>query len=293
MARDEPRRNYRANTRKEHVKAWKWPWCAWTIGLPSWIFQKAAEYYDRTKFAGALQAFEPLGISIALLGFLIAVVALGISLEEFRISVEELREGRGMRKAALVGLLYERLEEASSKDEGRIAACKRSRVGQMTILEEIVRQGVDLRTVTVRDVNLAFFEDNPPPGGFVGISLNNGKFEGAKFFDTNLKWAEFRDAELYGAEFRNSHLLFANFTNADLRHVFFWDVDLRHARFVNADLDRVVFRDTNIGGADFAGAKNLSKGQFKWACATVTPPQNLPWSKEIPACANEARWQDC
>lgn len=278
--------HFRAASREEHLKVWRHPSFAWTIGLPSWVWQIAAEWYDRTRFSEALRVFEPLGVAIAIAALISTVIALSITAKDVQLVRDVRDEERRMRQSTLLALLYERLQEARRNDAHRAPMDKHARTGQIPILEELVRLRSDLSFIDASGVNLSLGDEDLIDVGANGIALNGGRLRVARLHDANFAGAEMMGADLWKANFVGSYLLWADLTGANLGHadfssaiaagVSFRDASLHNAVFNDADLRYARFDGANVAMASFAGAKGLTQRQLDQACSNTVEPMNLP-----------------
>jgi hypothetical protein len=90
--------------------------------------------------------------------------------------------------------------------------------------------------------------------------LTGVNFEGVHLYEANLYEAILHQANLSRARIIDAELLAAELCNADLTEAFLTDSNLTSADFGGAILHRAIlwrtkFDDTNVRGADFAGAK--------------------------------------
>ncbi|MDE0189756.1 MAG: pentapeptide repeat-containing protein [Gammaproteobacteria bacterium] len=279
--------DYKADSAAEHVRSWKSPWLAWSIGLPFWVLQKVTEWYTRTKLAEALRVLEPLGIATAMLALVCTVIALALTVGEIERARKDREEERKMRQSTLLAVLYERLEEARRKDDGMKPEDKRARAGQIPIFEELVRLKSNLSSVDASGVNLSWGDDDLVELGAIGIALDGGKLRLAKLNQSNLTGAQFVGADLWKADFRESYLQWATFSCANLGAAEFRDAiasdvgfkyaNLGDARFDGAELRHAKLDGANVAGASFLGARGLTQTQLDRACSTTTTgPSNLP-----------------
>ena len=251
---------FRADSAEEHLQKWRQPSVAWTIGLPSWAWQRAAEWYDRTKFSKTLRVFESLGVVIAIFALICTVLALGLTVEEVRLAREVRDEERRMRQATLLAVLYERLQEARRTDADKAPKDKHARAGQIPILQELVRLKSDLSYVDASGVNLTPGDKLLIEIGVPGIALDEGRLRVARLNNSNLAGAQMVGADLWKANFDGSYLQSANFTGADLSYA--------------------TFDGANVDGANFSGVKGLTQQQLDSACASAVGPENLPEDAE-------------
>lgn len=273
----QPRYEYRSSSWEQHTKTWKHPCFAWTIGLPFWLFQRAAAWYNQTQFSGALRIFEPLGFAIAIVALIGTIVALSITIDEIREERIARQEERGMRKASLLALLYERLEEARRKDAERPPAEKNARAGQIPIFQEMVRLRLNLDSIDASEVNLTPNDLELIKVGAYGIELSEAKLNHAQMNGTNLAGAQFVNAELRKSNFADSFLLWVNFTKAKLARVDFTRAEANTVNFASAELYGAIFSDTNISYSSFFNAKGLTQEQLDSACAYEgAAPMHLP-----------------
>ena len=275
---------FRARTRKEHEKAWRSPWLAWTVGFPSWSLQRFVEWYSTTPIARALRIAQPLGIAVSVAALLSTIAALWITIYEIREDRVDRKEARSLRRATLLAVLYERLEEARSKDEGKDAHQKHARAGQIPIFEELVRLGASLGYLDASNVNLAARDPGFVKLGFFGIRLEGSMLNFADFRNSNLGGAQFMRARLVHARFDGSYLIKADFSDADLRTASFADADLKNANFTEAKIGLSSLKNANLSGAIMKSVVGISQAQLDTACSSDNiPPQDLPrdtWSEK-------------
>lgn len=268
---------YRANSWEEHIKAWKHPSLAWTIGLPFWLLQKVAAWYSQTRFSGALRILEPLGIAITIAALICTMVALNVAVDEVREARNARKEERSMRKASLLTLLYERLEEARRRDAGKLPGKKHIRAGQIPIFEEMVRLKLGLSFIDASGVNLTPNDRELIEIGAYGIRLSGASLYNAQLNCANLAGAQFVKAHLKKANFTDSFLLWASFAKAKLNRADFTNAQANNANFAYADLYGAIFQNTDISHASFLNAKGLSQKQLDSACAYEgASPSHLP-----------------
>ena len=273
----QPHYEYRSSSWEQHIKTWKRPSFAWTIGLPFWLFQRAAAWYGQTQFSGALRIFEPLGLAISIVALISAIVALSFTVDELREGRIARQEEQGMRKASLLALLYERLEEARRKDVEKPPAEKNARAGQIPIFEEMVRMSLDLSSIDASEVNLSPNDLELIEIGAHGIELSEAKMKNTNMNGTNLAGAQFVNAKLWKSKLNNSFLIWANFTGAELTRVDFTRAEADTATFAFAELHGAIFADTNISSSSFLNAKGLTQEQLDSACTYEgAAPMHLP-----------------
>ena len=182
--------------------------------------------------------------SVALWSFMVAVLALAVS-------VYELRANRTLRETTLFVMALDRLERARAMDERTIEERLRgrstiggemaslpvvmlpiARAGQIRVLEEMVKGKISLRKM-------------------------------------DLSWIDIRDAKLPSADLRDAVLKCTLLVGADLAGSNFESADSRQVNFSNANLDRVNFTSATLDGSIFSGG-SLSRTDFSKASLQAT-----------------------
>ena len=246
------------------------------------------------------QAVAVLGTLFAALGVLVASVGLfytGLEVERTRIT----------REAMLQVTLLDRLREARDLDEARSAtACAEddsgrylcrcapasdrleADLGQVEIVEAMVRQGISLRDLEADKVNLA---KSRPGVGRSRIWLAGADLVDADLHKSNLRRADLAGAQLARARLSDSCLEDAQLNGADLRYAVLQAAVLRESSLVDANLrcanlSEANLRDVDFTGAiltnadltmaDLRGAAGLDEDQLQQACADAEEPPQVP-----------------
>ena len=270
-------------------------------------------WYKAKPIADVLSAVQPLGMLVAVLSLLVAIIALFMT-------IHQIKESRRVHEATLFALAMERLSVARQMDQmdsdkrDMKRATKRhvnndkevkwqcsgkgkqltARAGQIPVLERLARLEPSLRDIVAHDVNLVVTRSRREvrENELRGIDLENADLSRAGLRNTNLRNGLLSDATLTGADLDGSCLKDAILTgsylvDADLAQSDLSGADLSKADLTRADLYRVNFSranfkkatltDADISGANFTRAKGLTQEQIDSACADEdNPPIKLP-----------------
>lgn len=130
---------------------------------------------------------------------------------------------------------------------------------QALLLRDLDLSGVDLKNVTIPEVNLA------------GSQLVNAKLSGSVLRNGKFGRADFTGADLSGTDFNNSQMNKAIFEHAILKGCDFSGANLDGAQFNNADLTNAIFDGARLDGANFKNAI-LTNTSFE----RVKPTSSIP-----------------
>ena len=197
-------------------------------------------------------------------GVLVAILALAFAFYEFR-------SDRNIREATLWVMVAERLEAARS------AKRPVARVGQVPVLEAVVRSKLGLRNVDLSEI---FLKD----AQLQEAELSGAILTGARLVNTNLAHSHLRDAFASEVIFYKVDLSDADFTDAYLGQAQFASGTLERANFTSADLENTRFASVKLNGADFTGAEFLNTRFVK---VDLRQAKGLP-DKIIGACEEES-----
>lgn len=228
------------------------------------------------KIQRAVELIEPWGV-------IVAIFAAIFALYEFRME-------RGLREATLFVMATERIEAARAADRAKRRDAPgafigpTARVGQIEVLEAIVRSDISLHNIDLTEINLrgarlsrADLRDaDLTCAVLVQVTLNKAKLidatpQGVKFYETELVDADFTNAGLAQSRFVDADLRGADFRSAKLHGTHFRDVELDGSNFTSA-----VFQDTRFRGADLTFVKGITQEQLAGACGDdVTLPRDM------------------
>lgn len=129
-------------------------------------------------------------------------------------------------------------------------------------LERADLSGKDLKGANFTNANLR------------GADLSGGDFTGCCFINadlsrTNLYNTNFTEADVSGADFTGAYMKGTIFYNAVAQAVLFRRITAKNALFINTDLRKSDFRQSELLGAKFDGAKThrvrgMDTCQFVW-----------------------------
>ena len=281
-------------------------------------WKKWAKAYENCQFAIFIKPFEPLGILIAAIALVIALVALSFDydLRNKTLDVMEeekdlrnktllvMEEEKTLRKVMLIATLVERLEAARKLDQSKKSKDLVARAGQIKILELIVEFDiaerpeaannepdqsnknckdkipiVDLKDeFSLKYINASKVNFHNRNAGY-GIDLRNADIRNIDFEESNLEEAILINAHLSNAILKGANLKHAELLCTTLTEASLERAILANATFRNANLTRAVLTDADLRKTDLTDA-DLTGANLKFA-------KNLSQNQLDSACADQ------
>ena len=205
-------------------------------------------------------------LTIEILGAMVVLAAVVGLLWEF----EQRKIDRGIRVATLFTQIAQ--THALSNDRG-LTALKASveALGR----EGVSMQGINLAQVDLRQASLNgvdFRSANLNKTDFSGATLDRATFDFAAMKGARLKSAILREAAFVCGDLSNADFFSANLAHANLKYA-----NLSATNLMWADFHRTDLSDSDVSGASFRYARNLTQSQLDKACANPKePPIDLP-----------------
>ena len=220
------------------------------------------------------KAIEPLGILLAAIGLILAVVSFWIDYED-RVEERTVRawqllttqaSGNSGKREALEYLnrrdgLWCRVDECllTLKERTQLVGVDLTPPdrgadgntydgGQGAYLVQLQLVGGDLRWANLKWANLQ--RANLQGADLRGANLRGANLQGADLSDAELLGAELDEADLFGAELDRANLAEASLGKANLKHASFY-----RANLFRANLERANLRSAYLGGAVLEGAR--------------------------------------
>ena len=291
----------------------------WQLDKESSIAVAAAPIESETMnpraWSRAPLVLELLGLLGTTIGLVLAAVGLWLTAGALDLTRVELSEQRAAREqaaialgaqqlvtqATLAGLLSERLTAARQSDAERGDRRPTARVGQIVLLEQLTRMGLELRLINASCVNLAGADLKGAilvDAVLMGADLTGANLRGADLTGANLSGADLTGADLSGADLagvrlrtdigaadaprtnlrstdlRRAVLVDADLESADLTGVNLTGADLSEADLTDSDLKDSRLAGTNLSRAELKDARGLLQDQIVHACGAQ--PSNLP-----------------
>ncbi len=276
-----------------------------------WI--KLARKYENWPFAIFIKPFEPLGVLIAAIALVFAVIALKEERVLRKETLDVMKEEKSLRKVVLFSTLAERLEAARKSDQSKKSEDLDSRAGHIKILELIVeldkaeriesaknesdpskencknkipivdrKEEFSLKYINASKVNFYIHELKN------GIDLRDADIRSIDFEDSNLEAALLINAYLSNAILKGTNLKEAELVCTTLTEACLESANLVGATLTDADLIRTDLTDADLMEADLTDA-DLAGAEFTDADLTRTDLQfakNLSQNQLDSACAD-------